>query len=194
MSGSGIVDANRAWRAIFWVGLAALGVSLAIGAVVSWASIQRVPFGAQGYINSIREMRATGQFDDALRELRADQRINYQDVRSSGMIARMLAATDREAAIEALAFAASHSFDPKYQLDHAAALVSVGRLDEADAALARALALAPERTDVRIGVGRVYEQSGRTELAHAAYREALERDPGSSAARRALVEAGGEPL
>ena len=61
MSGSGIVDANRAWRAIFWVGLAALGVSLAIGAVVSWASIQRVPFGAQGYINSIREMRATGQ-------------------------------------------------------------------------------------------------------------------------------------
>lgn len=194
MSGSGIGESSLAARAVFWIGGAALLASFAIGAAVSWSDLGAVPFGSLGYLQTIRDLRLAGSEDAAVRELRADQRINVQDIRSSIMLSNVLAAHgDREAAVDALEFAGRHSFDPTVQLRLASALVELGRLDEADLALARALVLTPDRLDVLIGVGRIQQASGRMDLARATYLQALERDPSSTEARRALVEAGGGP-
>lgn len=194
MSGSGIDVASRAGRTIFWVGIVALAVTFAIGAAASWANLRTPPFGSLGYLQTIRDLRRAGDEERALRELRADQRMNLQDIRSSQMLANVLSERgDLAGASDALAFAAEHTFDPQVQLRLAALLVQQGRIDEADVALGRALVLEPDRIDVLLGVGSIYGASGRIDRARVLYRDALERDPGSSDLRRALSEAGGGP-
>ena len=194
MSGSGIDEASRAGRAVFWTSVAAIALSLVIGAGAAWTAHQRLPFGSQGYLQTIRELREAGRIDDAVRELEAEQRINRHDIHSSLMLSRILSQLGRPGSIDSLQFAADHSFDPSVHIRAAAALARVGRIEEADVELDRAILLAPRRADVRVAVGGVYLQSGRADLAQGFFREALELDPSSTEARRALQQSGAGPL
>lgn len=190
MAESASRSTDRGGRAVFAIGLAAFGVSVIVGSVAAWSVTGGPPFGSMGYLQSIRDLRDAGHVDEAVRELRGDQRINLTDVRSSLMLARLLEELGRPGSVEALEFAARHSYDPYVQLRLAAALARTDRPDEADVALERALRIADDRADVQAAVGQAYEQTGRVGRARDAYRRALSLDPTNREAQQGLLRIG----
>ena len=186
MSGVGMDEASRGGLTAFWLGVAALFLTFAVGAGYAWSMGRPVPWGAQLYVEHVRALKREGQIDEAMRELEAEMLINRHDMRAPLMLSKWRAELGRPGSIDALEYVAAHTFDPRIHIELARSLTRVSRVDEADVALENALLLAPGRVDVHLAAGQTWEEGGRTARARDAYQRALELDPQSADARRAL--------
>jgi predicted Zn-dependent protease len=123
-------------------------------------------------------------------ELRTVVRMRPSEELATQTLARMLAAQGRdEAAAEAwqaLVAAAPDSPNADYGL--AAALYTLGWEAEAEAACRRAIAKGLDGVEPWLFLGRLLNMQSRFEEAEAAYREAVARDPLTTAAQRELAQ------
>jgi len=76
--------------------------------------------------------------------------------------------------------------DPITQINKAAALVSIGKLDEARAIYENSLTIDPTMTDALFGIGNIYQRKGDLLSAAAQYRRVLTMDPTYLRARNNL--------
>ena len=196
MGGAGGADeaghpgGDRLLRACFAASLLLFGVVFAIGlgyAAIVW---HELPFGSMLHLSKSRELRSAGDVEGAIRELESDQRINAQDVTGAKSLAKLLEDVGRPGSLEVLESAAADSFDPEVHFSYARKLVRLGRMDEADDALARAVVAARGEAWAWELAGELQEQALRKTEAEAAFRQAREGDPGSERARQGLARIG----
>jgi tetratricopeptide (TPR) repeat protein len=143
----------------------------------------------------------TGEFDEALRHLRAADRLEEGGVRAKREIAVALAKELRRdipverragireehvALLRALSTAADAGTQVKYRVPYASALYSAGRYGEAIEAADAVLAAAPHDTRAMMVKARALVAESQIGEAHALYERVLDLDPGHRGARANL--------
>lgn len=181
---------NRVELAVFAAGVGALALAFAGGALVALRDWHRVPWASLNHMSVVGDLRAAGDLDRAIFELAAEQRINTSDVRSGLKLASLLSETGNPGSVDVLRLASENSLDARVHLRYAAKLAQLGRFDEVEVAVRRAEAFSTGSPDLWLIVGDMYDKVYRPEEATAAYARALEIDPDSVHARRALQRLG----
>ena len=190
MDGARSADARSVDRVIFVLGIAAFVIAIVTGAAVAVLDWSRVPYGSLNYLSIVRDLRVAGEVDTAIRELEAEQRINAADTQGSLILATLLSQTGQPGALEVLARASARTVSPDVHLQYARKASQLGRFDQADLAILRAITFAPDSIDLWLTVADIREKSLKHDEARAAFAKALEIDPSSAPAQRGLQRLG----
>ena len=136
-----------------------------------------------GYLSSVQAAvwkNNTTLYQDILNKYpnaRAAHNNLGMELYESGNYVAAIAAFDRASAIHK---------DVKTDTNKAAALVGLGRLDEAKIVFESSLALSPGLTDALYGIGNIYQKKGNLQAAAEQYRKTLDLDPHHMSARNNL--------
>ncbi len=136
-----------------------------------------------GYLSSVQAAvwkNNTSLYEDILRkypDARAAHNNLGMELFKSGRYAAAIDAFDRALAIHK---------DPKTETNKAAALVGLGKLDEAMIVFRKSLEQNPRLTDALYGIGNIYQRKGDLLAAAEQYRKTLDLDPKHISARNNL--------
>jgi len=190
MTGSLRSRTARIERAIFVLGLACFAAAFLAGGAFALTRWHRLPWGSLNHLTHVRSLRSDGEIERAIEELEAEQRVNAADPRAGMMLATLLAGTGGEGAVAALARVSENGFSPDIHARYARKLAQLGRLDELDVAIRRLTVFADDSPDAWLAIGEIHEATMRPAEAREAYTRALDLDPSSPVAARALERLG----